>query len=249
MSATVWHDDDAFWETYGPLMFDARRWENTPTHVTGALGLMNMPENAAVLDLCCGPGRLSLELARRGYRVTGVDRTKTYLDEAQRRADAEGLPIEFVQDDMREFCRPEAFDGAVNLFTSFGYFEDQAEDRRVVENLYRSLKPGGVLVMEMLGREVLARIYRGSHWEEVDGVLYLEEPKITHNWTWIENRRIVIKDGVRRDFSLGHRVYSGAELDAVLRGGGFADVQIYGDLAGAPYDYTATRLVAVAWKK
>ncbi len=245
---SAWHEQEDFWELFAPSMFHEQRWANTPADITNALTLMNLPDGVAVLDLCCGPGRLSLELVRRGYRVTGVDRTAAYLQEARTRAQAEGLEIEFAQDDMRTFCRPEAFEGAINLYTSFGYFEDPAEDRQVVANLFRSLKPGGALVMEMMGREPLARIFRGAHWHEMDGVLYLEEPKVTRNWTWIENRWIVIKDGVRRDFSLSHRLYSGGELYSLLTDVGFDPVEIYGDLTGAPYDHTARRLVALARK-
>jgi SAM-dependent methyltransferase len=145
--------------------------------------------------------------------------------------------------------RPAAFDAAINLFTSFGYFEDPAEDRQVVDNLFRSLRPGGALVMEMMGKEVLARIFRRSDWQELpDGTLYLQERAVTRDWSWIENRWILIKGGQRREFEVGHRLYDGVALKALLLDAGFESVTLYGALAGVPYDTDARRLVAVARK-
>ena len=100
-----------------------------------------------MLDLCCGVGRHSLELVRRGFRVTGVDRTQAYLDLVAAAAKREALDLELVRQDMREFHRDESYDGVINLFTSFGYFEDPRDDQRVVDNVYASLRSGGVLVM------------------------------------------------------------------------------------------------------
>ena len=117
-----------------------------------------------MLDLCCGPGRHSLEFARRGFRVTGVDRTAHYLTTARAAATREGLTVEFVQEDMRHFHRPAAFDLALNLFSSFGYFEDVANDLRVLQHLHDSLKSGGQVLLEMAGKEPLARMFQPRTW-------------------------------------------------------------------------------------
>ena len=243
-----WHEDDAFWATFASSMFTPERWEAVAEEVDQLLALAKTEPGARVLDLCCGPGRHSLELARRGYLVTGVDRTVAYVEQARGKAEADGLSAEFVQEDMRRFCRPGEFDAALNLFTAFGYFEDQDEDRLVLANLHRSLKPGGTLVMDLMGKERLARIFRERDWHEVDGALMLTERRICQNWSWIENRWILITDEGRKEFTVSHRLYSASELDALLVECGFSSVSIYGDLSGAPYDHEAKRLVAVARK-
>ena len=243
-----WHDDDLFWESNAAKMFTEQAWANASLEIERVLALSGLQPGAAMLDLGCGPGRHSLELGRRGFAVTGVDRTAAYLEIAQKKAAEEGLQIEFVQADMRTFRRPEAFDGAVSLFTTFGYFEDPSENARVLANLAASLKPGGRLVMDMAGKEVIARIFLPNNWQEQDGVLYLEERKISQDWSWIENRWIVVKDGERRDFVLRHWLYSGGELRRMLLENGFSEVKIYGSLEGIPYDNEAKRLVAVAMK-
>ena len=84
----------------------------------------------------------TLELSRRGYRVTGVDRTESYLGEARRRSDDQGLEVEWVRADMRSFARPEAFDVVLNMYTSFGYFEDAADDRLAAQAFLNALVPG-----------------------------------------------------------------------------------------------------------
>jgi SAM-dependent methyltransferase len=243
-----WHEDDSFWETVGPVLFTERRWENAPQEVEAMVSLLGLSKGAKVLDLCCGVGRHSLEFARRGFQVTGVDRTATYLEEARTRAADEGLVVEFFQDDMRNFVRPQAFEAAINYFTSFGYFESEAEERQVLSNVCRSLKSGGALLMEMMGKEILARIFRERDWREEDGMMILEDRKLAPEWSSVDNRWIIIKEGVRREVTLTVRQYSAAELSRLLVDCGFLSVDVYGDLTGAPYDQAATRLVVVAHK-
>ncbi len=243
-----WHEDDTFWETFGPEMFPPKRWEGVPAKADELISLSGMQPGTRVLDLCCGPGRFSLELGRRGFQVTGVDRTAAYLEEARNRAAAENLTIEFVQSDMRQFCRLESFDAVINIFTSFGYFEDPEEDQRVVVNIFTSLKPGGILVMDMAGKEINAKQAFGPHWEEENGTFFLQSQKISRNWSWLENRWVMFKNAKCFDYTLSHRLYSAVELSALLTECGFSDVKIYGDFAGSPYDPQAKRLVAVARK-
>jgi SAM-dependent methyltransferase len=196
--------------------------------------------------MCCGPGRHSVELAKVG-RVTAVDRTPFLLDKARERASSAAAEIEFVQADMREFARPNAFDLAVNLFTSFGYFETREEDFRVLRNLAQSLKPGAVLVMEMVGKEILARQLKTHIWsEEQDGTSLLQIHGVNRNWSRLSNRWILIRGKERHEFLLEHNLYSGQELMDALKAAGFGSVDLFGSLDGTPYDHLAARLVAVA---
>jgi SAM-dependent methyltransferase len=243
-----WHDQDTFWDTVEPILFAQQRLSDAPLEVEKIISLLRLQQGMKVLDLCCGVGRHSIELARHGFSVTGIDRTQIFLDKASKFAANEGLEAEFVREDMRAFYRPEAFNAVVNLFTSFGYFEDQEEDRQVVKNVYCSLKAGGVFLIDMMGKEVLARIYQERDWHEEDGILILEERKITKNWSWMENRWIMLKDNNRVELNLSHRIYSAVELNSLLTDCGFAHTNIYGDLGGRAYDHAAKRLVMVAYK-
>ncbi|MFH1808795.1 MAG: class I SAM-dependent methyltransferase [Pseudomonadota bacterium] len=242
-----WHDDDAFWRDFDPVMFDEDRFAAAPAEIEALLGLVQVRPPGSVLDLCCGPGRHAVELARRGFTVTGVDRTAAYLERAGARASDAGLQVEWVQDDMRHFVRPRAFDLAVNLFTAFGYFEDPAQDRQVLDKLRQSLKPGGVLVMDLLGKEILARKFRQRDWDRLaDGTLIIEDRELQHSFGWIRNQWTLLRQGQTVQVVVEHRLYAASELEGLLRDVGFDQVQSFGSLHGTPYDHEAERLVVVA---
>jgi len=245
----AWHDDDTFWETMAPKMFGEAAWLTAIEQMDHVVTLLRLTPDQIILDLCCGPGRHSLTLARRGFRVTGVDRTAAYLARARQQAEAESLAVEWVQDDMRTFCRPAAFDGVLSMFTSFGYFADQAENRQVLENIYRSLKPGGAVLIDTMGKEVLARIFRERDWYEQDGILFLEERKISQSWAEIEARWIMIQGAERHEFAFSHHLYAASELQGLLKSVGFSAADAYGDLTGTSYDQNARRLVVVGRKE
>jgi SAM-dependent methyltransferase len=243
-----WHEDDRFWKETLPVLFPESRMQEAQKEVEQVLDLINIPAGGTVLDLCCGVGRHSLELVRRGFRVTGVDRTQAYLDLVAAAAKREALDLELVRQDMREFHRDESYDGVINLFTSFGYFEDPRDDQRVVDNVYASLRSGGMLVMQLMSKEVLARIFRPRDWYAQGGLLVLEERKIRQSWSWIESRWTLISDRRRVDLDLSHRLYAASELIFLLRDRGFGEVVAYGDLDGSAYDEKANRLIVVARK-
>jgi SAM-dependent methyltransferase len=247
-NSTIWYEDDNFWQTWGPVMFNKQRIANTPTEVDQIQALIHISPQARILDLCCAVGRHSLELARRGFRVTAVDRTHSYLEQAREQAKKEGLEIEFLEEDMRNFFRPDGFDAIISLFTSFGYFEDQADDRKVATNIFRSLKSGGLFLIDLMSKEILAREFRERDWREVDGIFWLEERKVTDDWSRTQNRWIMFKDNQRFEGLVDTRLYSASELRELLHMAGFTDVQAYGGLEGIPYEYLAKRLVLVGHK-
>lgn len=248
-----WFEEDEFWARFGPLMFDGKRWEEVPTVIDGLdhllqdLGGPRIEPGLRVYDSCCGPGRHSLELARRGCVVTGVDLTLPYLEAARESAEAEGLAIEFVRDDVRSFERPGAFDLSLNLFTSFGYFDTREEDLAFLARVRRSLAPGGVLVVDVLGKECAVRDFQRTEWFERAGAIACSEYSIEGAWEYLVNRWIVVRDGELFERSWRQRLYSAVELRAALREAGFGgDIRFYGDSAGSPYDHEAWSLVAIA---
>ncbi len=243
-----WFDDDAFWLDFAPFMFHEQRLAGTAEEIDQVLALSGVDPGSAVLDLGCGMGRHSLELAQRGYRVTGVDLSAVYLDQAREAAQEEGLAVEFLHEDMRVFQRPGAFDLAINLYTTFGYFAAAADNQRVLDHVYAALRPGGVLVMELAGKEILARTFEERDWREQGRALMLEERRVIDDWKRIWNRWILIQDGQRREYAFTHWVYSAAELEMMLQTAGFGKVDFYRGLAGGVYDHDVAGMVAVGRK-
>ena len=245
----IWELPDSVWESMvGPFISRPASLEQATDEIDDILSLTKVAPTARVLDLCCGVGRHALELSRRGFDVTGVDRTANFLDQASRRAQEEGLVVEFVQEDMRAFQRPNFFNLALNLNTSFGYFEDPEDDLRVLRNVHAALQPGGSLVLQTIGKEVLARIYQERDWHEGEGYLFLEERHPSEDWGRMNVRWIKIISGHTEEWSFTHRLFAATELVSVAREAGFQSVKAYGDLQGNPYDNTASRLVIVAEK-
>jgi len=241
----AWFDNDEFWRDLYPYMFPVERLAAAPEQVAQIVALTGIRSGHA-LDLCCGPGRHSAALAAQGFTVTGVDRSPYLLDRARAHA---GAQVEFVQEDMRDFRRSAAFDLAVNLFTSFGYFEDPGDELKVLRNVHESLRPGGVFVMELLGKEYLAARYVNARCLDfADGTVLLQRAKIRDDWTRVFCDWTIIQSGQARTYKFDHTVYSGRELKDLLLLAGFSDVRLYGDLRGTSYGIDALRLVAVSRK-
>ena len=241
-----WFSDEDFWTGLYPAMFSEERIAIADEEISQLMAMLEF-NGTEVLDLCCGPGRHSVALARRGLRVTGVDRSPFLLGKARERAIAEGTKVEWIRSDMREFRRENAFDLAINLFTSFGYFEDPGEDLVVLRNLRESLRPGGILVMDIMGKEVLARIYRDTLSRELpDGGILLQRTQVTDDWTRVSSVWTIIQDGRAKDHTFVHRIYSAAELKSRFIEAGFTSVRAYGDFLKSPYGTSANRLVLVA---
>ncbi|MGE5194755.1 MAG: SAM-dependent methyltransferase [Deltaproteobacteria bacterium] len=245
-----WHDDDRFWTAIAPFLFTDERCGAAANEVEAIVRLLEIEPGSRILDLCCGVGRHSLELAGRGFSVTAVDRTAAYLEKARTGAREKGLPIEFVRAGMEEFRRPGAFDATVNMFTSFGFFESDEEELAVLRNVFESLKPGGRFVIDVMGKEVTCRRFQPRTWhtDPASTSFLLEERSVRSGWTYLENRWIVFDEAGRHEFNFNIRVYSGRELECLLQQAGFRKVALYGNLKGDPYGHDAERLVAVAAK-
>jgi SAM-dependent methyltransferase len=243
-----WFDDDSFWRELYPFMFSERRIAEADAQMTKVLALTK-PAGKTVLDLCCGPGRCSIALAKRGFRVTGVDRTAYLLNKARARARAARLNIEWVRKDMRDFVRPEAFDLVISMFTSFGYFDDKGEDVIVLKNMFASLRPGGACLIEVLGKERLAKVLQATTSSDLpDGTVMVERHEILDDWTRVGNEWLVIRGGRVKRFKFHHTIYSGQELRDRLERAGFVGVRLYGNLDGDGYGPDAERLIAIGRK-
>lgn len=229
-------------------MFPNERFEQAEIEVDQILALARI-EGGRVLDLACGPGRHAVELAKRGFQVSGVDRSAFLLAKARERAGTAGVEIEWIEEDMRSFQRPGVFDLAINMFTAFGYFDEKTEDVQVLKGLHDSLVPGGALVMDMGGKEWLARHFEATSSREAeDGSLVINRREIFDDWTRIRNEWILISSEGVKSFEFHHTIYSGQELRDRLEEAGFESIELYGDLEGNPYGIDAKRLVTVARK-
>jgi 2-polyprenyl-3-methyl-5-hydroxy-6-metoxy-1,4-benzoquinol methylase len=246
--AQQWFDNDVFWRETFSYIFAEKRVALASEVVDKVLRLTNLQGKSA-LDLGCGTGRFSIALAERGFSVTGVDRTKYLLDKARAKARSMHITVEWVQKDMRDFVRPEAYDFVLSMFSTFGYFDDRREDAAVLANISRSLRPDGVFLMDIMGKEILAKIFQRSSAQTLpDGSVLVEQRSILDDWTRVLNEWTVIRNGRARKFTLLLNIYSGQELRQEMERAGLVDVKLYGNLDGDPYGPDATRLIAIGRK-
>lgn len=238
--------DDLYLRVYQPLEAP----EQVRREVDFIVKALDLPAGAKVLDLCCGQGRHSLELARRGFQVVGVDLSEALLYAARKRAESEGLSVTFLHCDMREIDFADEFDAVINMFTSFGYLESEAEDEKVLGRVAQALKSGGKFLLDVVNRDRLVRDFQAREWHAADeGWLVLEERTFDHLSGRMETRWVcVARDGVRYERLSSVRLYTASELRTMLERAGLKVTNLFGDYDGSPYSWNSQRLIVVACK-
>jgi SAM-dependent methyltransferase len=230
---------------YGHL-FTAERAEREAVFVEKTLEL---EAGARVLDLCCGPGRHSVPLAQHGFDVTGLDLNPAYLELA--RQAATHVSLKTVAADMREIPFENYFDAIVNMFSSFGYLESEAEDARVLESAAKALKADGRLFLDMLNREWAIANYIQNDWHSgEDGTLYVERRELDLATSRMHvSFTIVDHSGIRRE-SIGHniRLYTLTEMRRLLERAGMRVTEVFGGFDGEAYAISTRRMILCAQK-
>lgn len=224
--------------------------ERTQTEVEFIVEKLELGESARILDLACGHGRVSLELARRGHRVTGLDLSPRSLAVARDAAEREALDVEWIEADMREIPSDREFDAVVNLFTAYGYFDDEAENERVLQAVARVLAPGGRFLIDTINLLSLAGRYAETLWRETGGeVLWLAE----HSFDFLRGRNqarwvFVLPDGTRSELVHSVRTYTPHELAEALTRAGLEVEAGWGDFEGGDLSFQGRRLILLARK-
>jgi SAM-dependent methyltransferase len=229
-------------------MFTEERAEKESAFVARTLELK---PGASVLDLCCGQGRHSVQLAKHGFNVTGLDLNAEYLDLASKAAEAAKVKIETVAGDMREIPFENKFDAIVNMYSSFGYLESEAEDLKVLESAVKALKPGGRLLLDMLNREWAIDNYIQNDWHTgADGTLYVERRDLDLATSRMHVHFIVVDPKGGRRESIGHiiRLYTLTEMTRLLERVGMRVTAVFGGFEGEDYGISARRMIIVAQK-
>lgn len=248
MTEKEWFEDQWFWEEFESVLFPEERLEKTSEQVDRLIDLLGLEKDEKILDLACGVGRHALEFARRGYDVTGLDLSKKYMKEASKEAEREGLDVEFIQGDMRDFVREEYYDVVINFWSSFGYFETEDENLEVLKNVQRSLKKDGIFLIDVMGREILHNIFSEKDSSYVDEGFFLEERRLKRDGDFLENDWILVKDGEVKEHKFMYWLYSEDDIREMLKKVGFKKVNVYGDLKRGDYSEDAERLIAIACK-
>jgi len=208
---------------------------NTQREVELLIRAAGLEPNDRILDLCCGQGRHCMELVRRGFQhVTGVDRSRYLIRLARRRAKAHGLNVAFHEGDARRFRAPaDSFHCVAILGNSFGYFEREEDDRRVLEAVKRVLHSGGTLAMDIVDGDWMRTHFEPRSWEWIDqNHLVCRERSLSADGTRLISREVVVhcERGVIVDQFYAERLYSRQHISDLLERVGFLSIRDHGSL-------------------
>ncbi|HMS64139.1 MAG TPA: methyltransferase domain-containing protein [Ignavibacteria bacterium] len=211
---------------------------------------ISVNSGARVLDIACGSGRHSIELARRGFNVTGFDLSEYLISEAEKNlknSEERGLKVKFLIKDMRYFNFKNSFDIAVNIFTSFGYFDNDKENAGVFRNVSDSLKKNGYFIFDFLNKKNLENnlipFSKTRH-----GNIVVEQKRVIENG--FVKKNIIIKENKKvKQFEEVLKLYSLNDFKKMFEKNDLRINKIYGDYFGNKFNETESkRLVIIAQK-
>lgn len=240
-----WHRDffrNSFYNPASPAAV-----AQAPLEAKFVLKQLRLKKGDRLLDVCCGPARHAILLAKKGLAVTGYDYSTDYLKEAATKAKKAGVKLDLIRGDMRRLKFKGEFDAAINLFTSFGYFQRFSDDIKTLKGIARALKPGGLFIIDIMHGDFIRNNFQPKSWKMLeDGAYRLDSSELTKDgmfisWTTIKSVRVQEK----RFFT---RLYSKNRLGAAMRKAGLRPLKAWGSFTGAKLTNKTNRLIMLAVK-
>jgi len=225
-----WND---FFPVFRPV-FDMIPQKVSNAEMRYVVEKLGLKPGSKFLDCPCGIGRISIPLAKKGIKVTGVDITESYLDELDKKSNKNKLGIKTVHCDMRRIDFDSKFDAAGNLGTSFGYFDKESDNLLVLRKMYKALKPAGKFMLNIINRDWIMANFSSNDWFEIKGAIIAEKRKFDYSKSINYSVWHFIKDGKERVFEIKLRMYSFHELIAMFKSVGFTNIEGYGSLKDEP---------------
>jgi D-alanine-D-alanine ligase len=224
--------DSLYLKTDADVVCDERI---TKEEVDLFLDILKPDKESRILDLCCGQGRHSLEMARRGFiNVEGLDRSRYLIRKAKAKAKEENLPVRFREGDARNLPYPsDTFDFVMIVGNSFGYFDNPNDDVRILREVFRVLKPYGKVLLDLADGDYLSKNYQKMSWEWIDKKrLVCRERELSSDKTRLISREIIIhvEKGVIADRFYAERLYTRELIREVLEEVGFTEITFHTEI-------------------
>lgn len=208
---------------------------------------MNLPKGSRILDLCCGAGRHAAALAEQGFIVTGIDYSD-YLINIARNEYGDMPQLELHRCDMRDNYPNKPFDAIVNFFTSFGYFDTDAENSAVITNIAESLTDNGYFLLDYLNAEYIRKNIVPFSTDSFDSATIESRRNIRDN-TIIKNITVIPQYGQIEEFEENVKLYSQPILQKMIENNGFAIESIHGNYDGSDFDEELSPRCIIVAKK
>lgn len=209
--------------------------ENTLFEVNMLIKAANLQPEQTILDLCCGQGRHTIELYRRGFEnVIGLDRSRYLIRVAKKRAQHLGFNIRFSEGDARKIRFTESTLDCVVLFgNSFGYFESQEDDLAVLRSVLHVLKSEGKIVMDIVNGEWMRQHFEKRSWEWIDENHFVcRERSLAKDQSRIISREVIVhaERGVIADQFYAERLYDFNDIKLMLEKLNFREIVLHGNM-------------------
>ncbi len=204
---------------------------------------------AAILDVPCGFGRLSFELASRGFRLTGVDISRESVEEARANAHKQNLEITYELREMRDLPWRSEFDGVFCFGNSFGYLDDDG-NVNFLKAVHSVLKPGARFILDAssVAENILPTIKERTEMQFGD-ILFKEENHYDHHLGRLDTEYTFVKGETVEQRVGSHRLYTSREYCQLLTGGGFEILDAFGSMSEEPFKVGEHGLYFVTSKK
>ena len=228
--------------------------EHTKAEADFLVTALNCRTGAHLLDVPCGNGRLSLELARRGYRVIGVDISEEFIAEARALAIQDQPPataggsdsVEFMLGDMRSIEGSSVYDGAYCFGNSFGFLE-YADMEKFLAGVARALKPGARFVIETgMAAESLLPKFEAETSHQVEDIFVTIKEQYRAVESCVESEYIFERGGTKESCKALHWIYTAAEIRRMLERAGFSVREMFGSLKREPFVLGSQELFVIA---
>lgn len=228
--------------------------EDTENQVEFIIKTLDLKGNERILDLACGFGRHALSFARKGFEVTGVDITKTYIEDAMKTARAESIYVEFINADIREVCFENEFDVVLNLADgAIGYLETDEENLKIFDVISRALISGGKHFMDICNAEHAEHFFPKKGWECGKKSLALSQ------FEWDKKTRRMLYGGYNIPYGVAAqmpvithgdptRLYTQDELDNILKQRQMKSVNAFSNYYGKEASYKELQLLVYSIK-
>jgi len=195
--------------------------------------ILSLEKDHTILDLCCGQGRHTLELSRRGFnKVFGLDSSGYLIQRAKKQARKENLIANFREGDARKIpYSPDSFDNVLILGNSFGYFESKEDDLRVLKGVLRIIKPNGKVLIDVSDGNFIKSNFKPRSWEWIDeDYLVCRERSLSKDNQRLISREVIVKvdEGIKADQFYAERLYTKESIKKLLESAGFSNIQFFG---------------------
>lgn len=246
---TAHHDTDHWYvRSFGPLygLLYRHRDDAAARQEIGQLAdLLGLHSGDRVLDVGCGGGRHLGAMLELGFDAYGVDLSESLLNQAYRRRE---MRHRLIRADMRAMPLAQAFDATVSLFTSFGYFPSESQDRDALRQMIGTLGRGGRLALDVMNPPHVRRELEPSDCERVDDLIIENQRRIAHRRVVKETTVTELSGEVHR-FTESVRLYEAADLSSMFADAGLADIRTYGSLDGQLLTPESSRLIIVGARR